>query len=121
MSESSAEPPVHELRCSFCRRARAEVRCLVAGPGVSICDACVQLGVQILVEETAEPVPDGATCSFCAKAHPAVEILISGAEALICDECVQLSGEIVGPAITSQLPVARVRRPSWWQRWRRRA
>ena len=34
--------------CSFCGRARAEVRYLVAGPRVAICDACVKLSSDIL-------------------------------------------------------------------------
>ena len=32
-----------EYRCSFCGKAQTEVRTLVAGPGVFICDECVQL------------------------------------------------------------------------------
>jgi ATP-dependent protease Clp ATPase subunit len=30
-------------RCSFCGKAQTEVKTLVAGPGVFICDVCVQL------------------------------------------------------------------------------
>ena len=30
-------------RCSFCGKAQTEVKTLVAGPGVFICDECVQL------------------------------------------------------------------------------
>ena len=32
-----------EYRCSFCGKAQTEVKTLVAGPGVFICDECVQL------------------------------------------------------------------------------
>ena len=124
MSEPPAEPPVHQLRCSFCRVSRAEARFLVTGPDVSICDACVQLGVQILIEDTAEPVPPHVVCSFCRKARSEVEVLIPGAAAYICDECLRVSGEIlgqvIGPGGVPQLPVARVRKPRWWQRWSRR-
>ena len=36
------------LRCSFCGKGRDDVRKLVAGPGVYICDRCVQLCNEIL-------------------------------------------------------------------------
>ena len=34
--------------CSFCRKAQAEVRHLIAGPGAQICDSCVQLCADLL-------------------------------------------------------------------------
>lgn len=37
--------------CSFCGKPRAMVRRLIAGPGVYVCDECVELCVEILVEE----------------------------------------------------------------------
>ncbi|GAB6443070.1 ATP-dependent Clp protease ATP-binding subunit ClpX [Bacillus luti] len=40
-----------ELMCSFCRRPQSQVRKLIAGPNVYICDACIELGVNILEEE----------------------------------------------------------------------
>jgi ClpX C4-type zinc finger len=36
------------LLCSFCGRSQEEVRKLVAGPGVYICDWCVERCVQII-------------------------------------------------------------------------
>ncbi|MGA2957669.1 MAG: ATP-dependent Clp protease ATP-binding subunit ClpX [Thermodesulfobacteriota bacterium] len=39
------------LFCSFCRKSQAEVKKLVAGPGVYICDECVALCNDIIVEE----------------------------------------------------------------------
>ncbi|WP_414626111.1 ATP-dependent Clp protease ATP-binding subunit ClpX [Bacillus cereus] len=41
----------NELMCSFCRRPQSQVRKLIAGPNVYICDACIELGVNILAEE----------------------------------------------------------------------
>ncbi|HGJ67116.1 TPA: ATP-dependent Clp protease ATP-binding subunit ClpX, partial [bacterium] len=38
-------------RCSFCGRRRAQVGFLVAGPGVNICDECVQLCSSIIGQE----------------------------------------------------------------------
>lgn len=37
--------------CSFCGKSRAEVRKLIAGPGVYICDACVTVCQGVLVKE----------------------------------------------------------------------
>ena len=37
--------------CSFCGRSQKEVRKLISGPGVYICDSCVKLCVSILGEE----------------------------------------------------------------------
>ena len=36
--------------CSFCGKRQDQVRKLVAGPGVWICDQCVALYVEILAE-----------------------------------------------------------------------
>jgi len=36
--------------CSFCGKRQDQVRKLVAGPGVWICDNCVALCVEILAE-----------------------------------------------------------------------
>jgi hypothetical protein len=35
-------------RCSFCGKAQTEVKTLVAGPGVFICDECVHLCRQVV-------------------------------------------------------------------------
>ncbi len=43
--------PQGTLRCSFCGRTQDEVRKLIAGPGVYICDECVALCEDILSED----------------------------------------------------------------------
>lgn len=47
----------HNLVCSFCGKTQDEVRKLVAGPGVYICDECVELCNDILTEELDEASP----------------------------------------------------------------
>ncbi len=42
------------LRCSFCGKGQDEVRKLIAGPGVYICDECVHLCNLILNEEVSD-------------------------------------------------------------------
>ena len=39
------------LRCSFCAKSQFDVAKLVAGPGVYICNECVDLCNQIVTEE----------------------------------------------------------------------
>ncbi|WP_195576334.1 ATP-dependent protease ATP-binding subunit ClpX [Paenibacillus sp. 1001270B_150601_E10] len=40
-----------QLKCSFCGKSQEQVRKLVAGPGVYICDECVELCNEIVEEE----------------------------------------------------------------------
>ena len=42
------------LYCSFCGKSQAEVRKLIAGPSVFICDECVELCNDIIREEVEE-------------------------------------------------------------------
>jgi ClpX C4-type zinc finger len=42
---------VSEDRCSFCNELAAEVDKLVLGPSVSICDECVEVCVEIIVDD----------------------------------------------------------------------
>ena len=46
-------------KCSFCGRRRDQVKALVAGPGVFICDACVALCTEIIGQEPPPPAPAG--------------------------------------------------------------
>ena len=43
-----------EILCSFCGRPQSQVRRLIAGPDVYICDECIDLCLEILQEEAAE-------------------------------------------------------------------
>jgi ATP-dependent Clp protease ATP-binding subunit ClpX len=51
MSKSSGESK-NTLYCSFCGKSQHEVRKLIAGPTVFICDECVELCNDIIREET---------------------------------------------------------------------
>ena len=41
-------------RCSFCGKSQEEVKKLIAGPSVYICDECIELCNEIMVEEWAQ-------------------------------------------------------------------
>jgi hypothetical protein len=47
------------LRCSFCGKSRHDVARLVAGPGVYICNECVDLCDQIIAKELARRTTSG--------------------------------------------------------------
>ena len=52
MSKTSATDAKSTLYCSFCGKSQHEVRKLIAGPTVFICDECVELCMDIIREET---------------------------------------------------------------------
>jgi ATP-dependent Clp protease ATP-binding subunit ClpX len=45
-----------ELHCSFCGKSQHEVKKLIAGPNVYICNECVELCLDIIVEENRAPL-----------------------------------------------------------------
>ena len=45
------DDPNDELLCSFCGKSQDEVKKLIAGPSVYICDECIQLCNEIIAEE----------------------------------------------------------------------
>ena len=52
MSSRSGSDSKNTLYCSFCGKSQHEVRKLIAGPTVFICDECVELCMDIIREET---------------------------------------------------------------------
>ena len=48
-----------QLKCSFCGKLQEQVKKLVAGPGVYICDECIDLCNEIIEEELGEEVTVG--------------------------------------------------------------
>jgi hypothetical protein len=63
------------FRCSFCNKSQHEVRKLIAGPTVYICDECVEICLDVInhgsEEETSkseqppETGPQSVTCGLC--------------------------------------------------------
>ncbi len=48
-----------QLKCSFCGKLQEQVKKLVAGPGVYICDECIELCNEIIEEELGEEISVG--------------------------------------------------------------
>lgn len=57
------------LRCSFCGRTGDEVRKLVAGPNVYICDECVEVCQNIIDEELGQSDEDGFSLKHVPTPH----------------------------------------------------
>ncbi len=51
MTKSTGNESKNTLYCSFCGKSQHEVRKLIAGPTVFICDECVELCMEIIREE----------------------------------------------------------------------
>ena len=57
MAKSSDDDSKSTLYCSFCGKSQHEVRKLIAGPTVFICDECVELCMDIIREEHKSALP----------------------------------------------------------------
>jgi hypothetical protein len=108
-------PDPLQLTCSFCGKQQNEVRKLIAGPGVYICNHCIALSGDVIgsghsaVTElgTMNALPGHATarkCSFCGKDRrqecgmafmPAVTLERTSENPAICSECLALCNEII--------------------------
>jgi hypothetical protein len=108
------------LVCTFCGKDQTQVKKLIAGPSVYICNGCVDLAKGVI--GSGEPVSTRAAelaagpeqepraqCGFCGKRRDQVPgLVVSSAEtdrrtpATICSECLELCTEIIieelGPA-----------------------
>jgi ATP-dependent Clp protease ATP-binding subunit ClpX len=49
------------LHCSFCGKSQHEVRKLIAGPSVYVCNECISLCSEIIAEERPDAAPAGAS------------------------------------------------------------
>jgi hypothetical protein len=103
------------LACTFCGKPQKEVRKLIAGPHVYICDRCITLAENVIGSGNAastalgtlNPVPEQlirVRCSFCGKdrgqaaglaAMPAGAGRKTPGFAAVCSECLELCNEII--------------------------
>ena len=75
MSEDNKKEDGKLLYCSFCGKSQHEVRKLIAGPSVFICDECVDLCNDIITEEMQEQLDTGE--SSLPKPHEINDLLDS--------------------------------------------
>src|SRR5436309_11667586 len=56
MSKAGGRDSKNTLYCSFCGKSEHELRKLIAGPTVHICNECVELSMDILGEDNKSPL-----------------------------------------------------------------
>jgi ClpX C4-type zinc finger protein len=106
-----------DLHCSFCRKSVKDLRKLIAGPGVWICDQCVDVCVDIIAHDR-QANSDGAPpesmaplgvwdqkwpasdawCSFCRKEADLETALVIENRALLCHPCVDAIAQAAATA-----------------------
>jgi hypothetical protein len=64
MTKSSGSHPRNTLYCSFCGKSQHEVRKLIAGPTVFICNECVHACMDIIQDKVAADEPKSSAASF---------------------------------------------------------
>jgi hypothetical protein len=106
-SSDAREPdaPARDLRCSFCQKHQSDVRKLIAGPAVFICDECVEVCVDIMADDARfqDPAGDAAGreassnvsrsrtrmvgCTICGKPGSFKNMLPIDDRAVLCGAC----------------------------------
>jgi len=95
-----------ELRCSFCNKRQADVRKLIAGPTVFICDECVDVCVEIIADDerlqasqsdvvgdkpsaktSSSSTRNMAACALCGKRGSFKELLPIENRGALCGAC----------------------------------
>jgi hypothetical protein len=112
--------PTLELNCSFCGRAQRKTRKLVTGPGVYICESCVERATSVIASGRSDqtalgpltavlPPDKGRRCSFCGKHRHQLSGLATtdhnphgklNTDAAICSDCLTLCREIHAEQLT---------------------
>lgn len=95
--ENADDKSRQELSCSFCSKSQAEVATLITGPGVHICDECVDrcndvLESEVDTVETPSPevrmiVPTGLSCGLCRFPVEAGEFVMVADRGPLCAAC----------------------------------
>jgi hypothetical protein len=88
-----------ELRCSFCGNAEFEIRKLIAGPKVYICDECVRICLLIVEDDRSaaemreQDTPSvgslPVSCSLCGMLTAPDSVLLVENKGVLCSLCVR--------------------------------
>jgi len=89
------------VRCSSCRREKAEVTHMVAGPGIYLCDRCVAHAARQLAPR--RPAPDAIRCRSCRQLRAKEDVTaVNGI--VLCADCLGLMETILADAEPSSRP-----------------
>jgi hypothetical protein len=92
------EPEPEPVYCSFCSKSQHEVRKVVAGPTVFICDECVGLCTDIIREESAEPSKTTVEQRHYNFLYRASQAIFYGKEGFKAAEDSEITMEMLGDA-----------------------
>mgnify|MGYP000497495910 CR=1 FL=1 len=82
---STEEKNKQSLECDFCSKKQYEVKKLIAGPGVYICNECVELCTDIIREEDkSQLVRSGGTLPSPNEIHEVLDDYVIGQRMAIC-------------------------------------
>lgn len=123
--KGAVKPSKIDGYCSFCGAKNAEVRKLIAGPGVLICDRCVDLADEVVAEggqrsneltllAALDLDSPKAHCSFCGKRRDRVSSMAQAPlrpgvgkyakrdpGVRICNDCLKLCDEILADELSA--------------------
>lgn len=123
MNAKAASAEQTTLYCSFCRKSQHEVKKLVAGPAVMICDECVALCAKIIAE-TPDPDPANPARMDWPEKMPTEQLLkvLSGQDSMYREvrDRVQQTVDILRRREVSWADVAKalnVSRQAAWERF----
>jgi hypothetical protein len=89
-----------DVFCSFCGKSRDEVRKVIAGPTVYICDECIDLCNDIIAEECDQEDALGGevspvasldvprSCRVCRLPKPTIEVMSVPEVGFVCQRCI---------------------------------
>ena len=83
-----------EASCSFCGKKQKEARKLIAGPSVHICDECIDLCKNIVLQETEDDEAETKSgenrlCGICMEARESDELIFLPHAAYMCAGCLE--------------------------------
>ncbi len=105
MSDQSDGPDAGDdqvLRCSFCSKDQYQLRRLVSGPDVNICEDCVEVCADIMADDRSSsgagadsdgPVVGSivaARCSLCRTSTPATDLITVDTRGALCESCLSV-------------------------------
>jgi ClpX C4-type zinc finger len=82
------------VKCSFCGKSQQEVGKLVAGPGVYICNDCVDLCVDVIEAEGLLPLPGSAREAKAAQGEEGTVVALLGEIRQIQQDLVRMSDRL---------------------------
>jgi hypothetical protein len=106
--EAPSPPPWATVSCSFCGKTEHEVRKIVAGPNVWICDECIGLCNDVIEQECereaaadparTETLTQSVACALCRLPEDASELILVADDRFVCRPCAEAVRAALDPS-----------------------